>query len=1029
MIYSLNCEKVKYRLYYYAKYSGWNMTGKISIKQDLSFKEGELLIPDLVAAKNNIHDFIQTHLENISKKFLEELDPKALNNDLHKKQYYDNEEKNFFRFVLHNKDTHKQIYHALGRFSTVCFLEAITDCVDIARLTPKFERDYWIDLKKYYKPKDEKKPLFWPFWRMIKEFVERSFLVQTIPPILPVLNALNRFSKYIKFLERDDISKRLLHTIEMSEDSDRMQDYKKIIEDGKTKVEPLIKHIIVHMYDTIDEDEESIHPVILYKFILLLQRWGKSISQYKRNQIESSSVEIYAEALSNNDLELEEKTTIKMVNQKYSQIMGDLHKKNKIKEKNQVSESSPKSDLDLLKEYFHKKIYLLAKYELYRQLSLHGSNSKSSYDVKRLIYALLTVCVDDEYSDEIIVEKTLETILENQKEGNNIWDTGQWISVGKEKHLPISASESLADLLETNSKIIKRHLANEYFDRIKNLYEWLIRELRFEENEILGWKHDATRERETESYITAFSLMCLKGITEIIDFKIDLDLQQKYYHNYKSTDTYMSVFHDNLGVKGKLAALSIKRTGFKKFNSGILFGLPGTGKSSFAKGLAKELDYDFIEFTPGDFFHKGREGAMERINTIFSDITAIKKTVVFFDEVDDLVRTRDAVRTKDAVSKVDFFDIRSVYTTTLLPKIQELHNNKNIVFLIATNYFENVDQAIRREKRFDLIVPFYYPSIIGRVSKLIRYLRNPYSEEVIRTIIKYSLDTCYNDTADDNTDIIDFLKYTRFRSSAEIEKALDSCLVDYDENKKEYPTIEKINEFLRNKLSDGDYLDDNIEFLYRIFCSEDKCYKLRPSILRGDLIEFKFYESEEPKIKEEGVDENEEDCDINKADKILEITNKMVVLDESQNCVRNLLKLLIDIFLRLFFYEENKKTDKILQEQLRKFRTLCVIDGELLDKEQKERELIKEESDSEVHMLESDILTFMGEFYNIDTENQIFDYYALLTPFYFDLLKLRESRKKKLRKPKDLELDNQINSCINTLEDYIEKRSFHDGKY
>ena len=65
-------------------------------------------------------------------------------------------------------------------------------------------------------------------------------------------------------------------------------------------------------------------------------------------------------------------------------------------------------------EYFFDNIYNDAKYEIYRQLSLYHASDSSLFDVKRLIYGLLIVKLEDRYSNELIVKKVLDLIFETQ---------------------------------------------------------------------------------------------------------------------------------------------------------------------------------------------------------------------------------------------------------------------------------------------------------------------------------------------------------------------------------------------------------------------------------------------------------------------------------------------------------------------------------------------------------------------------------------------------------------------------------------
>lgn len=45
----------------------------------------------------------------------------------------------------------------------------------------------------------------------------------------------------------------------------------------------------------------------------------------------------------------------------------------------------------------------------------------------------------------------------------------------------------------------------------------------------------------------------------------------------------------------------------------------------------------------------------------------------------------------------------------MLPKLQDLHDKQNIIFVLGTNYLHNIDSAVRRKGRFDHRILFDRP--------------------------------------------------------------------------------------------------------------------------------------------------------------------------------------------------------------------------------------------------------------------------------------------------------------------------------
>jgi len=135
----------------------------------------------------------------------------------------------------------------------------------------------------------------------------------------------------------------------------------------------------------------------------------------------------------------------------------------------------------------------------------------------------------------------------------------------------------------------------------------------------------------------------------------------------------------------------------EEYRSALVFGPPGTGKSTIAKYLAHNLNYQFVELIPGQFLSEGSANIIPRANELFKRLMKIRNAVIFFDEVDQFVKKRDPTG-KENQEPVWI-------VTALLPKFAELRKRKDIRFMLATNLLQVVDTAISRPGRIDLILP------------------------------------------------------------------------------------------------------------------------------------------------------------------------------------------------------------------------------------------------------------------------------------------------------------------------------------
>jgi hypothetical protein len=148
----------------------------------------------------------------------------------------------------------------------------------------------------------------------------------------------------------------------------------------------------------------------------------------------------------------------------------------------------------------------------------------------------------------------------------------------------------------------------------------------------------------------------------------------------------------------------------------ILFGPPGSGKTHFVNSICKILDWPLVELSPGHFIKNGLELIEATAKELFETLGNIYHAVVFFDECDELFRERNT----DSAMR----SILSFATASMLSKLQKLHDNKRILFVLGTNYVSNIDIAIRRPGRFDDIILLDRPDVEGRKSFYKKFVNN-----------------------------------------------------------------------------------------------------------------------------------------------------------------------------------------------------------------------------------------------------------------------------------------------------------------
>ena len=226
-----------------------------------------------------------------------------------------------------------------------------------------------------------------------------------------------------------------------------------------------------------------------------------------------------------------------------------------------------------------------------------------------------------------------------------------------------------------------------------------------------------------ESWATAVVHMFLKILRDVLSRSIERHILARYGSQKppsQSTEQWDSLIDYDIVISGRRTTLkkTLKRemldridpTGSKlpERKSALLFGPPGTSKTTLAKAFARSLGWPFIGIDPSDLLGNGLENIHQTTSSIFGDLLDVSRAVVLFDEMDALVRQRQ--------ERTDV--IREFLTTSMLPLLAKLHDEGRVVYFMATNHLQRFDDAIKRPGRFDLLLCVGPPSWHRKLSGL-----------------------------------------------------------------------------------------------------------------------------------------------------------------------------------------------------------------------------------------------------------------------------------------------------------------------
>ncbi len=150
----------------------------------------------------------------------------------------------------------------------------------------------------------------------------------------------------------------------------------------------------------------------------------------------------------------------------------------------------------------------------------------------------------------------------------------------------------------------------------------------------------------------------------------------------------------------------------------VLFGPPGTGKSTFAKAVASRLGWPFVELFPSRIALEGELAT--GLGRRFDEVAQLDHALVFIDEVEEVA----GVRTETGTASVGVVN-------ELLKSIVRFRDRDSRLLICATNNVAALDPAFLRHGRFDYVLPVGPPDHEARRALWSSYLARAGAQSAI----------------------------------------------------------------------------------------------------------------------------------------------------------------------------------------------------------------------------------------------------------------------------------------------------------
>jgi hypothetical protein len=375
-----------------------------------------------------------------------------------------------------------------------------------------------------------------------------------------------------------------------------------------------------------------------------------------------------------------------------------------------------------------------AEFEFFEDL-LHEQLSFSAIPDSRFDPAELVFCVEGmllcqrNAVDRTLLDRVF-TVLATAQRDSAFWRPVKPYVATKQGLVLFPVSVEVANSLLRSCQIfdgaeIHDAYGSKSIPLVRRYWQWLrVRSLRVPDqvrkrskDEFVGWHSEHVNEPELihlweTSQVMEFLMSYRNALHEHVarttlvrsKFRVTDRPPRKQWERLVFEDEPVSSLGQQAMVYKKIDSdfVSMRRESAPRNYSMLLYGPPGTGKTTIAENIASALGTQLITLTVSDFLAGGGAQVEARAKHIFDVLTSQHSYVVLLDEIDKFLLDRDSRQYATQETAFQFM------TPGMLTKLNDLRRRRGALFIIATNYEDLIDPAIKRPGRVDarfLVLP------------------------------------------------------------------------------------------------------------------------------------------------------------------------------------------------------------------------------------------------------------------------------------------------------------------------------------